>query len=152
MWLSYNSADYLYKSIYPRHGAEAPVRNGASGSYLARATSRKTRILVGITWQAIGWLSNRKLGSVNGASLDMRFTTLGPFGTAGGESAEAVRAFSPASAGRAAGRAFLFAGGASAPCEPPWYGGTGCGSGAWRFLEALHGSFSPLMTARRHRP
>ena len=108
MWLSYNSADYLYKSIYPRHGAEAPVRNGASGSYLARATSRKTRILVGITWQAIGWLSNRKLGSVNGASLDMRFTTLGPFGTAGGESAEAVRAFSPASAGSAAGRAFPF--------------------------------------------
>ena len=22
--LSYNSADYLYKTIYPRHGAEAP--------------------------------------------------------------------------------------------------------------------------------
>jgi uncharacterized protein (DUF302 family) len=24
VWLSYNSADYLYKTIYPRHGAEAP--------------------------------------------------------------------------------------------------------------------------------
>lgn len=24
VWLSYNSADYLYKTIYPRHGAESP--------------------------------------------------------------------------------------------------------------------------------
>jgi uncharacterized protein (DUF302 family) len=24
VWLSYNSADYLYKTIYPRHGAEVP--------------------------------------------------------------------------------------------------------------------------------
>jgi uncharacterized protein (DUF302 family) len=24
VWLSYNSADYLFKTIYPRHGAEAP--------------------------------------------------------------------------------------------------------------------------------
>ena len=24
VWLSYNSADYLYRTIYPRHGAEAP--------------------------------------------------------------------------------------------------------------------------------
>jgi uncharacterized protein (DUF302 family) len=24
VWLSYNSGDYLYKTIYPRHGAEAP--------------------------------------------------------------------------------------------------------------------------------
>src|SRR3984893_2999869 len=24
VWVSYNSADYLYKTIYPRHGAEAP--------------------------------------------------------------------------------------------------------------------------------
>jgi uncharacterized protein (DUF302 family) len=24
IWLSYNSADYLYKTIYPRHGAVAP--------------------------------------------------------------------------------------------------------------------------------
>jgi len=24
VWLSYNSADYLYKTIYPRHGAAAP--------------------------------------------------------------------------------------------------------------------------------
>jgi uncharacterized protein (DUF302 family) len=24
VWLSYNSADYLYKTIYSRHGAEAP--------------------------------------------------------------------------------------------------------------------------------
>jgi uncharacterized protein (DUF302 family) len=24
VWLSYNSADYLYKTIYPRHGAVAP--------------------------------------------------------------------------------------------------------------------------------
>ena len=24
VWLSYNSADYLYKTIYPRHGLEGP--------------------------------------------------------------------------------------------------------------------------------
>jgi hypothetical protein len=24
VWLSYNSADYLYKTIYPRHGLDAP--------------------------------------------------------------------------------------------------------------------------------
>ena len=24
VWLSYNSADYLFKTIYPRHGADAP--------------------------------------------------------------------------------------------------------------------------------
>src|SRR5215467_11756265 len=24
VWLSYNSADYLYKTIYPRHGIDAP--------------------------------------------------------------------------------------------------------------------------------
>jgi uncharacterized protein (DUF302 family) len=24
VWLSYNSADYLYKTIYPRHGAAVP--------------------------------------------------------------------------------------------------------------------------------
>jgi uncharacterized protein (DUF302 family) len=24
VWLSYNSADYLYKTVYPRHGVEAP--------------------------------------------------------------------------------------------------------------------------------
>jgi len=24
VWLSYNSADYLFKTIYPRHGAELP--------------------------------------------------------------------------------------------------------------------------------
>ena len=24
VWLSYNSADYLYRTIYPRHGIDAP--------------------------------------------------------------------------------------------------------------------------------
>src|SRR5271165_1185395 len=34
VWLSYNSADYLYKTIYPRHGAEAPPTTAPVAKFL----------------------------------------------------------------------------------------------------------------------
>ena len=34
VWLSYNSADYLYKTIYPRHGAAAPPTTAPSAQAL----------------------------------------------------------------------------------------------------------------------
>ena len=43
VWLSYNSADYIYKSIYPRHGAEAPANYSAFSKLLDEMTDQATK-------------------------------------------------------------------------------------------------------------
>jgi uncharacterized protein (DUF302 family) len=43
VWLSYNSADYLYKTIYPRHGLEAPPNYAAFAKFLDDATEEATK-------------------------------------------------------------------------------------------------------------
>ncbi|MPZ34002.1 MAG: DUF302 domain-containing protein [Rhodospirillales bacterium] len=43
VWLSYNSADYLYKTIYPRHGAEAPPNYSAFAKLLDEMTDQATK-------------------------------------------------------------------------------------------------------------
>jgi uncharacterized protein (DUF302 family) len=43
VWLSYNSADYLYKTIYPRHGAEAPANYTAFTKLLDEITDEATK-------------------------------------------------------------------------------------------------------------
>ena len=43
VWLSYNSADYLYKTIYPRHGAEAPPNYSAFTKLLDELTDQATK-------------------------------------------------------------------------------------------------------------
>jgi Domain of unknown function DUF302 len=39
VWLSYNSSDYLYNTIYPRHGATVPPATAP----FARSCSRRSR-------------------------------------------------------------------------------------------------------------
>ena len=43
VWLSYNSADYLYKVIYPRHGAEEPANYVPFAKLLADITDEATK-------------------------------------------------------------------------------------------------------------
>ena len=43
VWLSYNSADYLYKTIYPRHGAEVPPNFAAFAKLLDEMTDQATK-------------------------------------------------------------------------------------------------------------
>ena len=43
VWLSYNSADYIYKTIYPRHGAEAPSNYAAFAKLLDEITDQATK-------------------------------------------------------------------------------------------------------------
>lgn len=43
VWLSYNSADYLYKTIYPRHGLEAPTNYAAFAKFLDDTTDEATK-------------------------------------------------------------------------------------------------------------
>jgi uncharacterized protein (DUF302 family) len=43
VWLSYNSADYLYKTIYSRHGAAAPPNYAAFAKLLDEMTDQATK-------------------------------------------------------------------------------------------------------------
>jgi uncharacterized protein (DUF302 family) len=43
VWLSYNSADYLYKTIYPRHGLEIPPNYAAFAKVLSDITDEATK-------------------------------------------------------------------------------------------------------------
>jgi uncharacterized protein (DUF302 family) len=43
VWLSYNSADYLYKTIYPRHAAEAPANYAPFAKLLDDLTDSATK-------------------------------------------------------------------------------------------------------------
>jgi uncharacterized protein (DUF302 family) len=43
VWLSYNSADYLYKTIYPRHGLETPPNYAAFTKVLSDITDEATK-------------------------------------------------------------------------------------------------------------
>ena len=43
VWLSYNSADYLYKTIYARHGADIPVDYTAFTNLLNEITDEATK-------------------------------------------------------------------------------------------------------------
>jgi uncharacterized protein (DUF302 family) len=43
VWLSYNSADYLYKTIYPRHGAEVPPNYAPFAKLLDDITDQATK-------------------------------------------------------------------------------------------------------------
>ncbi|KRR18728.1 DUF302 domain-containing protein [Bradyrhizobium retamae] len=43
VWLSYNSADYLYKTIYPRHGLETPPNYAAFTKVLNDITDEATK-------------------------------------------------------------------------------------------------------------
>ena len=43
IWLSYNSADYLYKTIYARHGAAAPGNYAAFTKLLDEMTDQATK-------------------------------------------------------------------------------------------------------------
>jgi len=43
VWLSYNSADYLYKTIYPRHGAEVPPNYAPFTKVLDDITDHATK-------------------------------------------------------------------------------------------------------------
>jgi uncharacterized protein (DUF302 family) len=43
VWLSYNSADYLYKTIYPRHGQETPPNYAAFAKVLSDITDEATK-------------------------------------------------------------------------------------------------------------
>jgi uncharacterized protein (DUF302 family) len=43
VWLSYNSADYLYKTIYPRHGADAPRDYAPFAKLLEEITDYATK-------------------------------------------------------------------------------------------------------------
>jgi uncharacterized protein (DUF302 family) len=43
VWLSYNSADYLYKTIYPRHGLETPPNYAAFAKFLSDVTDEATK-------------------------------------------------------------------------------------------------------------
>src|SRR6516165_14151 len=43
VWLSYNSADYLYKTIYPRHGAEAPQTTVPFAKFLDEISDYATK-------------------------------------------------------------------------------------------------------------
>ena len=43
VWLSYNSADYLYKTVYPRHGAEMPPNYAPFAKLLEEITDHATK-------------------------------------------------------------------------------------------------------------
>jgi uncharacterized protein (DUF302 family) len=43
VWLSYNSADYLYKTIYPRHGLETPSNYAPFAKILNDVTDEATK-------------------------------------------------------------------------------------------------------------
>ena len=43
VWLSYNSADYLYKTIYPRHGAEVPPATAPFAKLLDEMSDHATK-------------------------------------------------------------------------------------------------------------
>lgn len=43
VWLSYKSADYLYKTIYPRHGAEVPPNYAGFAKLLDKMTDQATK-------------------------------------------------------------------------------------------------------------
>jgi uncharacterized protein (DUF302 family) len=43
VWLSYNSADYLYKTIYPRHGAAVPPDYAPFAKFLEDITDQATK-------------------------------------------------------------------------------------------------------------
>jgi uncharacterized protein (DUF302 family) len=43
VWLSYNSPDYLYKTIYPRHGAEPPQNYAPFAKLLDEMTDQATK-------------------------------------------------------------------------------------------------------------
>jgi uncharacterized protein (DUF302 family) len=43
VWLSYNSADYLYKTIYPRHSAEAPPTTAPFAKFLDEISDYATK-------------------------------------------------------------------------------------------------------------
>ena len=43
VWLSYNSADYIYKTIYPRHGLETPPNYAAFAKLLEQMTDEATK-------------------------------------------------------------------------------------------------------------
>jgi uncharacterized protein (DUF302 family) len=43
VWLSYNSPDYLYKTIYPRHGAEVPPNYAPFTKLLDEMTDQATK-------------------------------------------------------------------------------------------------------------
>jgi uncharacterized protein (DUF302 family) len=43
VWLSYNSADYLYKTIYPRHGLETPPNYAAFAKVLNDIADEATK-------------------------------------------------------------------------------------------------------------
>jgi uncharacterized protein (DUF302 family) len=43
VWLSYNSADYVYKTIYPRHGAEVPANYAPVTKLLDEMTDQATK-------------------------------------------------------------------------------------------------------------
>jgi uncharacterized protein (DUF302 family) len=43
VWLSYNSADYLYKTIYPRHGAVAPPGTAPFAKLLDEMSDQATK-------------------------------------------------------------------------------------------------------------
>lgn len=43
VWLAYNSADYLYKTIYPRHGAEVPPNFAPFAKLLDEMSDQATK-------------------------------------------------------------------------------------------------------------
>lgn len=43
VWLSYNSPDYLYKTIYPRHGLETPANYAPLAKALSDMTDEATK-------------------------------------------------------------------------------------------------------------
>jgi uncharacterized protein (DUF302 family) len=43
VWLSYNSADYLFNAIYPRHGAEAPPATAPIAKVLDEMSDQATK-------------------------------------------------------------------------------------------------------------
>ena len=44
VWLSYNSADYLYKTIYPRHGAAGPLNYAPLTKVLDEMANQATQV------------------------------------------------------------------------------------------------------------
>jgi hypothetical protein len=43
VWLSYNSSDYLYNTIYPRHGAAAPPSTAPFAKLLDEISDQATK-------------------------------------------------------------------------------------------------------------
>ena len=44
VWLSYNSSDYLYNTIYPRHGAAAPPSTAPFAKLLDEISEAKHQL------------------------------------------------------------------------------------------------------------